>query len=624
MKSLLSLVMFLISVTAFAQNPCVEAMKCKRKLVINKNHLLYYSNYEISKLNSNISKAIIVVHGTLRDGDNYFNNMTRIAMDNKKINETLIISPHFKRSDDVKEDKELFWGRRWFQKWKYGYKSQDEEHISSFKVMDILIKRLKNSGIKSIVITGHSAGGQYTQRYAVGTQIDRELDITFAPSNPSSYMFLHENRYQFLNSNYTAVKDESCKEFNEYIYGPINRAEYLKTLTVSELQKNYAKKKVVYLMGEEDHDTDYLDESCEANLQGKDRFDRAQNFNYYINKHFNDNNHRFLSVPGVGHENYKIYNSTEGQTVLFNLKTQIPKNIIYKKIGNISNTDTKRTSLALMLGGGKNEKNGFKHFINAASGGDIVVISGKSNLNHRYTHDLWKMASEFNIKIDSVESLSLLNKNASDESFVLEKVRNAEAIFFTGGDQSKYIDRIQNTKLHKLLVDKINEGVAIAGTSAGLAIMGEFIFSANFGGIRSNTALSDPMNKRISIMSNFLNIPGTSNLITDTHFSNRNREGRLLSFMYRTQVDFNLSSIIGLGIDEQTSLTLFSNGMTMAQGEGDVIAYKSSRSVSRNSKNGLNYSGIKRTILEKNKLLKPINSYDFLKGKIISVINGKL
>ena len=35
-------------------------------------------------------------------------------------------------------------------------------------------------------------------------------------------------------------------------------------------------------MGEADHDTDYLDQSCEANLQGKDRFDRAQNYNHYI------------------------------------------------------------------------------------------------------------------------------------------------------------------------------------------------------------------------------------------------------------------------------------------------------------------------------------------------------
>jgi cyanophycinase len=614
----------LVSVPVLAQKPCLEAINCKRQLLVAQNHLVYYSNYEISKINKRITKAVIVVHGTLRDGDNYFNNMVKVATNNQKINETLIISPHFKRSDDEKDDKEVFWGRRWYQKWKYGYKSQDIDQISSFELIDILIKKLKAHGIKSVVITGHSAGGQFTQRYAISTQIDKEIDITFAPSNPSSYMFLHDNRYQFINSNYKAVNPIDCKEFNEYIYGPINRAEYLQKLTVKELQENYAKKDVVYLMGENDHDTDYLDESCEANLQGKDRFDRAQNFNYYVNKHFKNNNHSFVSVPAVGHDSYKIYNSLEGQSVLFDIKKQMSSNILYKKIGNDKNKETTQTSLSVLLGGGKNETNGFRHFLNAAGGGDIVVLTGKGYLNNRYTHDIWKMAEEFKIKIDSVESIALLNKNASNEEFVLEKIRNAEAIFFTGGDQSKYIDRIKNSELQTLLQKKINTGVAIAGTSAGLAIMGEYIFSAVRGGITSLRALKNPLSKIISIESNFLNIPGTENIITDTHFSNRNREGRLLSFMYRTQRDYNLKSIVGLGIDEQTSLTIFSNGDTMAQGLGNVIAYKSNKSISTNTRKGLNYKNIVRTVLEKDKTLNSIKSYELLKSDMISVTNGNL
>jgi len=614
----------LVSVPVLAQKPCLKAINCKRQLVVAQNHLVYYSNYEISKINKRITKAVIVVHGTLRDGDNYFNNMIKVASNNQKINETLIISPHFKRSDDEKDDKEFFWGRRWYQKWKYGYKSQDMDQVSSFELIDILIKKLKAHGIKSVVITGHSAGGQFTQRYAISTQIDKEIDITFAPSNPSSYMFLHDYRYKFINSNYKAVTPIDCKAFNEYIYGPINRAEYLQKLTVKELQENYAKKNVVYLMGENDHDTDYLDESCEANLQGKDRFDRAQNFNYYVNKHFTNNSHSFVSVPGVGHDSYKIYNSIEGQSVLFDIKRQLSANILYTKIGYYKNTHTTQTSLAVLLGGGKNETNGFRNFLNAAGGGDIVVLTGKGYLNHRYTHDLWKMAEEFKIKIDSVESIALLNKNASNEEFVLEKIRNAEAIFFTGGDQSKYLHRIKNTKLHAILKNRVNSGVAIAGTSAGLAIMGDYIFTAAHGGIRSQTALKNPLSKIISIESNFLNIPGTENIITDTHFSNRNREGRLLSFMYRAQLDNNLANLIGIGIDEQTSLTIFSNGNTMAQGIGNVIAYKSNKSVSTNTRTGLNYTNIKRTVLEKDKILNSIKFYELLKSDIISVIDGNL
>ena len=63
----------------------------------------------------------------------------------------------------------------------------------------------------------------------------------------------------------------------------------------------------IYLMGEEDKQSDYLDRSCEANLQGKNRIERAYNFFYYVKKHFPKHNHRFLSLDNVDHDNFKVY-----------------------------------------------------------------------------------------------------------------------------------------------------------------------------------------------------------------------------------------------------------------------------------------------------------------------------
>jgi len=260
-------------------------------------------------------------------------------------------------------------------------------------------------------------------------------------------------------------------------------------------------------------------------------------------------------------------------------------------------------------------------FISAANGGDLLVVSGKSQLNHRYTFDFNRLASEMGVTLNSIKVVSFLNRSAGENKDVIDLLLKAEAVFFTGGDQSKYIDRVKGTTFHKTLLKKVGKGVAVGGTSAGLAIMGEFIFSAKNGGVSSRYVLKNPMATEITIEHEFFEHPFLNNVITDTHFSERNREGRLLGFMYRARTDFNRNEVTGVGIDEHTSLTIDKNNRLEAFGSGDVYIYKLDSKITRSSTE-LNLSKVRKVQLSNRTLYPGFNELIF--EDVISVINGNV
>jgi cyanophycinase len=594
------------------------------KFMFKKNFLTYYTSHDLIKENTDITRLVIIVHGALRNGDVYFTDTLAAAVRHGVAENTIVLAPHFRSERDQREVGEIYFGRKWYQKWKYGYRSQDSDRVSSFTLIDTIIKRISDSNkfpnLRKILVTGHSAGGQFTQRYAIGSKIDREVtvDVEFVPSNPSSYMYLDKARFEFKSGNFELANiSPNCLEYNEYIYGPINRANYLNKHSIDELKSIFKQNKLTYLMSEEDKGTDSLDRSCEAMTQGKHRFERAKNFFYYDKKFIGS--HRFLSISGIGHEHVDVYESEEAGRVIFGIKPKrsASPHFLYGKIGDTSDYRTNSERLYLLLGGGKNELKGFSTFLRAANGGDVLVISAKSKINHRYTHDLWNMAESLGIKIDSVETLSLLNRKAAEDEFVINKIKNAESIFFTGGNQAKYIERIKGTLAHLAIKERVGTGVPIAGTSAGLAIMGEYIFAAKYGGVTSRYVLKNPHAKEISIIKNFFNAKILENLITDTHFMNRQREGRLLGFMFKTQFDFKLKSLYGVGIDEQTSVVLKGDSMS-SHGSGHAYFYKTFfQSVPERQAGDLRFGPIKRIKLIKNKIIKHFKNTDFSSGDVI-------
>lgn len=217
---------------------------------------------------------------------------------------------------------------------------------------------------------------------------------------------------------------------------------------------------------------------------------------------------------------------------------------------------TGATSSGLVLMGGSTDIDAaIKWMLERSGGGDIVVIrSTGTNGYNKYMYNLAKVNSVETIIIDSREKASL--------PIVSDKIRKAEALFIAGGDQWNYINYWKDTPVEDAINYLINtKKVTIGGTSAGLAILGSAYFSAQNGSVTAEQALGNPYNSLVQIGSNdFINAPFMINTITDSHYSQRTRQGRHIAFMAKLMKDKNLTSIKGIGIDEQTAVCIDNNG----------------------------------------------------------------
>lgn len=142
----------------------------------------------------------------------------------------------------------------------------------------------------------------------------------------------------------------------------------------------------------------------------------------------------------------------------------------------------------------------------------------------------------------------------------LKKVENADALFFTGGDQLNVTSLLGGTPLHNLIHQRYQEGILIAGTSAGAAMMSSSM-------IISGKSDTPPKVGGVEIAPGMNMIDGT---IIDSHFSQRGRHGRLLTAIA------HYPQVLGLGIDERTAM-VFTNGEFRVIGEGVVTVFDGSQ-----------------------------------------------
>jgi cyanophycinase len=219
--------------------------------------------------------------------------------------------------------------------------------------------------------------------------------------------------------------------------------------------------------------------------------------------------------------------------------------------------DAKPTSTepgAVLMGGGKDTDEAFMWQSQNANGGDFVVL--RASGDDAYNEYIMGMSAASGKPLNSVTTILFNNARASEEPEVLSLIQNAEAIFFAGGNQADYMNYFVGTSVQQIIQDKL-VNTTVGGTSAGLAILGNWIYTAETGSIESDDALANPYDREIMIAPAFLKIPFMDTLITDTHFVTRNRMGRMLTFLARDlQDDASLTMSRAVGVDEHTALLL--------------------------------------------------------------------
>lgn len=132
------------------------------------------------------------------------------------------------------------------------------------------------------------------------------------------------------------------------------------------------------------------------------------------------------------------------------------------------------------------------------------------------------------------------------EELKIEDLNGVGGLVIDGGDQYEYIQRLNG----KVVNEAHRRGICILGTSAGSMVLPEHYFSAEEGSISSEEAIAG---QHICLGRNFVSIPMLKNTFVESHYTERNRQGRLKIFMEKS------GAKIGLGIDENTALCMYKN-----------------------------------------------------------------
>jgi len=173
---------------------------------------------------------------------------------------------------------------------------------------------------------------------------------------------------------------------------------------------------------------------------------------------------------------------------------------------------------------------------------------------------------------------AVATRDSADSQATYDTLLTYDVIFFRGGDQWEYYDLYRNTRLQDAVNLKFSQGGCIGGTSAGMHILSSIVYTAENGTVYSYECIENPNNQYVTLENDFFDLqPG---FVYDTHFAERARFGRLAGFMANYKLNHN-ESILGLGMDDMTCMTIDENGLGTVYGTGCANFYKSEGSFSQ-------------------------------------------
>jgi cyanophycinase len=235
--------------------------------------------------------------------------------------------------------------------------------------------------------------------------------------------------------------------------------------------------------------------------------------------------------------------------------------------GNPADVQVHTRGGAMLEGGGSDRIPAWEWFLQQAGYGDIVIVCAScDNVYDQYVLNIHA--------VDSVQTLKLTKPEAATDPSVIQSIAGADGIFFAGGDQSDYVRVWKDSPVEDAVNAVIARSGAIGGISAGLAILGQFLFAAERDTIQSGQAMTDCYAKKITLERDMLELQVLASAITDTHFTQRARMGRMLTFMTRIITDGWSSRVKGIGVDEDAAALVTSGGVARVVGQGNVSFVK--------------------------------------------------
>jgi cyanophycinase-like exopeptidase len=253
-------------------------------------------------------------------------------------------------------------------------------------------------------------------------------------------------------------------------------------------------------------------------------------------------------------------------TLAFALPVQAAKRAYtYVRIGNAADVTLATSPGTVLMGGSTDVDDAFQWMCGLSGNGDFLVI--RATGTDAYNPYIRALCPGGN----SVATLIIPSTAAANDPFVANTIAAAEAVFIAGGDQSNYVNDWTNTAVQAQLNALVARGVPVGGTSAGMMVLTQFVYSALLSqGVTSSQALADPFTKYITLARDFVALPVLQGIIGDTHFGARDRMGRELAFLCRIVAEGWSSAPRSIAVDEETAVLVDGRGGLRVVGNGNV------------------------------------------------------
>lgn len=286
---------------------CGNSNECIYSFTYNSEKLFYYTNYDLNADLSHVENVIVVVHGLSYDALDQFTTMNNTVAGIGKEANTLVVSMLFKKAS-LASAGELYWNNA---SWRNGYQSASSDALGSYFLMDYMVNSLilnRAANVSKVIIAGHSAGGQFSGRYGVQSNLERVgVDFYYVVANPSSLLYPVPERWNASNSSWEL--NTSCSGYNNYPYGLENiNNSYGDNIGANVIQNRFAMKNFVYLLGTADLGS--ADNSCGANLMGSSRYERGTWYYDMVTQFYPTNNHDKVLVPNIAHDHDQMFRSS--------------------------------------------------------------------------------------------------------------------------------------------------------------------------------------------------------------------------------------------------------------------------------------------------------------------------
>ena len=307
---------------------------------------LIYRTYPLDTRNDRVRRALVMVHGTNRNPDHYFETATAAAFIARALDDTIVIAPRVASADgncrDTLAENEISWSCGG-DSWRSGGTAASHKDLTSFDFMDAILQKLANKrmfpNLGAIVVAGHSAGGQFVARYEMANRVHETLGVpvSYVVSNPSSYAWPDVTRPQAVddaapanavlgwkeekphtNFSYGPFEAASCANYDRWPAGLTQRTGgYTKGMTDDQLKKQLVSRPTTYLLSQVDTlPLGGFDSSCSAMAQGATRRARGEAYVKFVNEQLGAK-HAVAIVPECGHNDRCVYTTSDVLPVIF-------------------------------------------------------------------------------------------------------------------------------------------------------------------------------------------------------------------------------------------------------------------------------------------------------------------